>query len=161
MANFVTGGDCATIKDKALLTHLARGRFKVSHPLRLDVWILPSFWHALSSRSVAASTSSVVTWQHDTWVLDVARWLTAASSIAVGQAKKATTTRGVFCGCRAAAQSIHKRQFHLLIWARVEWTFPMGSRVRQVRMLVNVRANSNELFLWLDVLLSSSYAWNW
>ena len=64
------------------------------------------------------STSSVVAWHSDNWVMDFARRLTSASSIAVRRAKKAEATRWLFCGCRAAAQSIHQRQFHLL----VEWT---------------------------------------
>ena len=38
LANFVTGGDRATIQDAAQLTHLAHGSFKVSDPLEWDVW---------------------------------------------------------------------------------------------------------------------------
>ena len=38
LANFVTGGDRATISDAAQLTHLAYGSFKVSDPLGWDVW---------------------------------------------------------------------------------------------------------------------------
>ena len=37
LANFVTGGDCATIQDTAQLAKLACGSFKVSDPLRWDV----------------------------------------------------------------------------------------------------------------------------
>ena len=37
LANFVTGGDCATIQDTAQLANLAYGSFKVSDPLRWDV----------------------------------------------------------------------------------------------------------------------------
>ena len=51
-------------------------------------WIPRSFWHALSSSLVAESTSSVVTWHSVNWVMDFARRLTAASSIAVGRAKE-------------------------------------------------------------------------
>ena len=36
LADFVTGGDCATIQDTAQLASLAYGSFKVSDPLRWD-----------------------------------------------------------------------------------------------------------------------------
>ena len=53
-ANFVTGGDCATIQNTAQLAKLAYGSFEVNDPLGWD-------WHALSSSLVAASTSLVLT----------------------------------------------------------------------------------------------------
>ena len=61
LANFVAGGDRATILDAAQLTHLAYGSFKVSDSLGWDVCDTSKLLACLSSSFVAASTSSVVT----------------------------------------------------------------------------------------------------
>ena len=114
-------------------------------------WIPRSFWHALSSSLVAVSTSSVVTWHSVNWVIDFARRLTAASSIAVGRANKGS--RGLHTGCSIVVERLRSPFTNgsiFLIGARAEWRRPFGSRIRWVRMLV--WSSGKQRVPWLDVL---------
>ena len=114
-------------------------------------WIPWSFWHALSSSLVAASTSLAVTWYRVNWVIDFARRLTAASFIGVGWAiLPGRIACSVFCRRGAVERSICKSPCCQLFRAQA-WGSALGNH-SMADEHIGWNGVKRQQIPWLDVL---------